>query len=97
MSNAKGDIITAETPEALGQSLAEREFWQDYLRQMYPSRFDAADRTFYERLAALEAQMDWTSEQTCLERVEEVARDRRATQHRLIIELTKEALRRHRV
>lgn len=92
LNNARIDVVRSETPATLLASLVEREYWQRYLHETYPARFEVVDQVFHERLEVLEAQVSWTREQTYLERVEHVARDRQAAQLRLVRELTEQAL-----
>ncbi len=48
-------ILAAENPQALAASLAQRPFWQNYVRTHYRPRFETLAEPFYERLEALES------------------------------------------
>lgn len=56
LRRAASAVLAVETPEALAASLAQRPFWQRFVRSRYAKRFEALTTPFYERLEALEAQ-----------------------------------------
>lgn len=47
-------ILQAENPEVLVESLAQRPFWERYARERYAERFEALVAPFHMRLEALE-------------------------------------------
>ncbi|AMA46964.1 NEL-type E3 ubiquitin ligase domain-containing protein [Pseudomonas alabamensis] len=55
LRRAADEVLAAENPEALAASLAERPFWQHFVRERYAQRFEALSAPFYERLEALES------------------------------------------
>lgn len=55
LQRAANEVLAAENPEALAASLAERPFWQDFVRTQYAQRFEAMAAPFYERLEALDS------------------------------------------
>lgn len=90
---ARVEILTSESSERLMQSLANQEYWQDYLRATYSGRFRAlvdAQREFleaYDRLVAGGS----IDELTYLERCNELKTDLEVREHALIEQLTAEA------
>lgn len=95
VSNARTEILHAETPVTLARSLAGREFWSDYLRETDPAAFEEVNQPFYARLEALTEQAALSSEQTYLERVEEVAQARSTAERALIERKARQAYERH--
>lgn len=55
LRHAAQTILAAENPQALAASLAQRPFWQSYVRTRDRQRFEALAEPFYERLEALES------------------------------------------
>lgn len=90
---ARVEILTSESSERLMQSLANQEYWQDYLRATYSGRFRAlvdAQREFleaYDRLVAGGS----IDELTYLERCNELKTDLEVRERALIEQLTAEA------
>ncbi len=56
LSHAQLEVLAANTSVAILDTLAERPFWQNYLRETYPERFDTLAAPFHERLESLEQQ-----------------------------------------
>ena len=55
LRRAASEVLAAENTEALAASLAQRPFWQRFVRSQYAERFEALAAPFYERLEALES------------------------------------------
>ncbi|MDO7902034.1 NEL-type E3 ubiquitin ligase domain-containing protein [Pseudomonas sp. K1(2024)] len=68
LSAAQQEVLTAETPRVLAESIAQRPFWGEQMRVLHPQRFDALADQFHGRMEALEAQVErhaideWTYE-----------------------------------
>ncbi|MFS0828272.1 NEL-type E3 ubiquitin ligase domain-containing protein [Pseudomonas phoenicis] len=56
LTRAARTVLSTETPETLAASLAQRPFWQRYVRTHYAERFEALIAPFYERLESLEGE-----------------------------------------
>ncbi|MFK3773429.1 NEL-type E3 ubiquitin ligase domain-containing protein [Pseudomonas sp. NPDC089406] len=87
----RGQVLMAERGVRQGQSLAQRPFWQAYLKQAYAERFEACDQPFHEQLEALEASVGSLAEGDYLKKVDEIGAAREAARTALIATLTDEA------
>ncbi|WP_060477853.1 NEL-type E3 ubiquitin ligase domain-containing protein [Pseudomonas monteilii] len=85
------EVLEGENIEVLSASLAEREFWQSYVRNRYPERFEALAAPYHERLAAYESEADSTGEQVYLTRADELMRRLNADERALYLELARDA------
>lgn len=85
---AKARVLAAETPQALKRSLAERDFWLNFLRNQYPERFDAVNAPYIARLTALEADKGELNSQQYLTKIDLLQQRRRTDEQRLAQELT---------
>lgn len=85
------EVLEGENIEVLSASLAEREFWQSYVRNRYPERFEALVAPYHERLAAYESEADSTGEQVYLTRADELMRRLNADERALYLELARDA------
>ncbi|MFJ4455516.1 NEL-type E3 ubiquitin ligase domain-containing protein [Pseudomonas sp. NPDC089392] len=56
LTQAEMQVLRADTTAAMLDSLSERPFWQHYLREAYPARFEALAIPFHDRLERLETQ-----------------------------------------
>ncbi|MFP5426851.1 MAG: NEL-type E3 ubiquitin ligase domain-containing protein [Gammaproteobacteria bacterium] len=88
---ARAAIVRAETITALSESLAAREFWQEYLRAVHSEAFETLNTPFHERLEALLEQAWTLGERVYLERVAAVSTERTAAERALLLRLTREA------
>ncbi|MDV9032082.1 DUF6543 domain-containing protein [Pseudomonas sp. RAC1] len=68
LSAAQQEVLAAETPRVLAESIAQRPFWAEQMRVLHPQRFDALADQFHGRMEALEVQVErraideWTYE-----------------------------------
>lgn len=95
LSSARTAVLHGETPVALARSLAGREFWSDYLRETQPEAFERVNQPFHERLEILAGQAALSTEQTYLQRVEEIAWRRAAAEQAMLVRLAQQAYERH--
>ncbi|MFT0868826.1 NEL-type E3 ubiquitin ligase domain-containing protein [Pseudomonas sp. CAM1A] len=56
LSRAELEVLRADTSVAMLDALVARPYWQNYLRETFPERFEALGAPFHERLASLEEQ-----------------------------------------
>ncbi|MFZ5938121.1 NEL-type E3 ubiquitin ligase domain-containing protein [Pseudomonas sp. HS6-2] len=56
LSRAELEVLRADTAVAMLDALAERPFWQSYLRETFAQRFEALAASYHERLEVLEEQ-----------------------------------------
>lgn len=88
---AQLDVLQAETPEEIQQTLAQRPFWASYARRRYAERFDALVEPYHQRLAEHEAQAASGGEQLYLQRADELMRELEVAEQRLLRTLAEEA------
>lgn len=88
LSTARVQVLTTETDERLASSLAQRDFWIDHLRRRFGHLFEEMNAPFHARLEALDGWGAEVAEQTYLERVEQLAREREQAERRLMLRLT---------
>lgn len=91
IANARNRVLRHETGERLADSLIERAFWQTYLRNAYPARFDALNAPFHERLEVLQADSA-TPEAQRVAHINTVASEQRLAERGLMHALTLDAL-----
>ncbi len=84
-------VIAGENIEVLSNALAQREFWQGYVRNRYPDRFEALAAPFHEQLEEYERQAGESGEQVYLERAAALMEALIAQERALYLELAKEA------
>ena len=75
----------------LSHSLAQREFWQGYVRNRYPERFEALAAPFHEQLEGFERQVGEAGEQLYLERAAALMAELNTQERALYLELAREA------
>ncbi|MNE24881.1 hypothetical protein D3C80_1181870 [compost metagenome] len=56
LRRAELEVLQVDTPVAMLDSLAGRVFWQNYLRETFPERFEALNAPYHERLEVLAEQ-----------------------------------------
>lgn len=91
ISQARGAILQGENNDVLSASLAQREFWQEYLRKQYAERFDDLAAPFHERLEVLEAQARDGAEQAYLQGAAQLMSELQAAEQALVLTLTRQA------
>jgi hypothetical protein len=84
-------VLAGENTDVLSQALAQREFWQGYVRNRYPERFEALAAPFHEQLEAYELQAGDSGEQQYLERAAALMETLNGEERALYLELAKEA------
>ncbi|MBO9548527.1 NEL-type E3 ubiquitin ligase domain-containing protein [Pseudomonas sp.] len=92
---AEHEVWRAETRDALSRSLAERDFWQGYLRRLHAEWFENMDEPFHARLDALYEQRQHMSDQDYRAAVEVVQDERMLAERALVLQLTRKAYDRH--
>lgn len=91
INNVRLAVLRAETQQNLCESLAGRGFWQEYLHNRYPERFDAMLSPFHRRLASAEQASLQSQEQAYVEQSNRLMQEMRATERALYLTLTQEA------
>lgn len=81
-------ILQAETDTRIAESLVQRSFWQDYLRNTQPDAFETLNQPYHDRLEALMAEVESAPEQSVLENIEALAEERSAAEHELVLAFT---------
>ncbi|MBV4490195.1 NEL-type E3 ubiquitin ligase domain-containing protein [Pseudomonas oryzicola] len=97
LSRAELDVLRADTPVAMLDALVERPYWQNYLRETYPERFQALAAPFHERLEVLEMQAVAGQEGDYVRRAQALMREHEADELALMRNLTTEAWARERL
>ncbi|QHG63591.1 NEL-type E3 ubiquitin ligase domain-containing protein [Pseudomonas putida] len=91
LSHAELAVLRASTPVAMLDALVERPYWQRYLRETYPERFETMSASFHERLEALEEQSRIGQERDYDARARSLMAQHAAEEAALIRNLTTEA------
>lgn len=86
---AQAEVLAGENNETVAESLALRDFWQDYLRTRHSQQFDALDEEFIARMEALEAQQHPEGEFIALAGA--LSAERNARLNQLFLDLTRRA------
>lgn len=86
-------VLEHESSEALIASLAQRPFWDHYVREFYAPRFEEVLQPLHQRMEALQAQVDEAiiDENQFLKRCEALKKDFENTERALIERLAREA------
>ena len=92
---AEREVWGAQTRDGLSRSLAERDFWQSYLRTLHADWFENMDEPFHTRLDALYEQRQQMSDQDYRAAVEVVQNERMLAERALVFQLTRQAYDRH--
>ncbi|TFF41607.1 NEL-type E3 ubiquitin ligase domain-containing protein [Pseudomonas sp. RIT623] len=95
LRDARATVLAGENTQVLRRSLANRDFWQDFLRTRHGERFEAFDAPYRDRLATLEQQAKSSTEQEYLDQVEDLMAERNLAEGQLMDELTEQAYARH--
>ena len=88
---ALGQVLQQETQTAILDSLAQRPFWQRYVRQRYAERFEALAAPFHQRLEESERQAERGPEQAHLDRSNALMRELDLAEQQLYRTLALEA------
>ncbi|RCL23583.1 hypothetical protein C6A77_18085 [Pseudomonas sp. AFG_SD02_1510_Pfu_092] len=91
LSHAELEVLAASTPVAMLDALAGRPYWQNYLREAYPERFEALAAPFHERLESLEQQARTGQERDYARRAQVLMHEHEADELALMRNLTTEA------
>lgn len=92
LDQAAAAVQSAEASDALAVYVAQRDFWQEYLRGENSQRFENVEQQFWERLEALGAEQDSMEEGLYLQRINQLSRERQAALDALFLTLTRQAL-----
>lgn len=95
LDHAEQEVWNAENRDALSRSLAERDFWQQYLQSLHTDWFEAMNAPFHERLEAVFDQREQMTDQAFREAVERVQAERAEAEQALYLNLTRQAYDRH--
>ncbi|WP_313739689.1 NEL-type E3 ubiquitin ligase domain-containing protein [Pseudomonas sp.] len=87
---ARTTILAAETDRAVAESLVQRDFWIDHLRQRFGHLIEEMNAPFHVRLEGLEGWSTLFGEQAYLDKVEQLAAERKRAEHALLLRLTLE-------
>ena len=90
---AQDRVLESESPQALITALAQRPFWERYVREFQASRFDEILQPLHQRLEALQAQVDAEviDEREFLQRCDALKQDYENSERALILRLAREA------
>ena len=93
IEHAAQRILQAETHAAIAVSLSQRPFWESYVRERYPARFDEAMASINLALEKAEAQLATgeINENAYLTACERLKQDYQARERALLLQLAKEA------
>jgi len=89
LRHAAREVLAMENAETLSASLAQRPFWEAYVRHHAAARFEALAQPFYQRLEALEA--DSVSSAQWLESSNRLKEELEVAERTLIRTLAEEA------
>ena len=92
---AEHEVWNAENRDALSRSLAERDFWQQYLRSLHGDWFQATSAPFHDRLELIFEQREQMTDQVFREALETVQAEHLAAERALYLQLTRQAYDRH--
>lgn len=88
-------ILEAESNPRIATSLAQRTFWQTYLRDSEPQGFDALNQPYHERLEALMAQAQSSPEHSVLQAIDALAQSRAEAEQAYVLTRTLQMLEAH--
>ncbi|MCE5977490.1 NEL-type E3 ubiquitin ligase domain-containing protein [Pseudomonas sp. JR33AA] len=88
---AGAQVLAGENPEELSRSLAQREFWQGFVRNRYPQRFEALAAPYHEQLEQAEQEAGSRGEQHYLDRAATLMEALSAEERALYLELARAA------
>ncbi|QXH44154.1 hypothetical protein KSS93_14725 [Pseudomonas xanthosomatis] len=90
LEQARAQVLAAQTPERLAESLVDREFWQTWLERSQAEPLAALDEPYQQRLEALleQAQDGPGGEGEAMERMNSVRDEREAARRALMLQMT---------
>lgn len=88
---AGNTVIAGENIDVLSNALAQREFWQGFVRNLNPERFEALAAPYHEQLEAYERQAGESGEQQYLEHAAALMEALNSEERALYLALAKEA------
>lgn len=88
---AGNTVIAGENIDVLSNALAQREFWQGFMRNLNPERFEALAAPYHEQLEAYERQAGESGEQQYLEHAAALMEALNSEERALYLALAKEA------
>ncbi|WP_060512713.1 NEL-type E3 ubiquitin ligase domain-containing protein [Pseudomonas sp. NBRC 111124] len=91
LQRAQMQVLQDDTQMAVLDSLAQRPFWQRFVRQRYPERFEALAAPFHERLAESERLAEGGQEQSYVVRSNELMQELELAEQQLYRSLALEA------
>ncbi|MGE8321517.1 MAG: NEL-type E3 ubiquitin ligase domain-containing protein, partial [Pseudomonas sp.] len=91
LAKAMTEVLLAETPLGIQQTLADRPFWARFARQRYAERFEALAEPFHQRLAEYEVQAASGTEQAYLQHASELMQALESAEQQLLRTLAEEA------
>ncbi|MBA1187638.1 hypothetical protein G7Z99_01075 [Pseudomonas entomophila] len=89
---ARTTILARENNPVLAESLVQRDFWVNHLRERFGHLLEEMNAPFHVRLEALEGWNTLFGEQAYLDKVEQLAAERQQAEHALWLRLTLEEL-----
>ena len=90
LSHAELEVLRSRTPVAMLDALVERPFWQSYLRETFPERFEVLGAPYHDRLEVLEEQARAGQEHEYDERARSLMQQHAAEESNLMRILTTE-------
>lgn len=90
LAAAAATVREAEATEQLPRFIAQRDFWQEYLRREEPAAFNAVEAPFWGRMEGLSAEA--ANEGAYLRDFDRLAEERKAAIEALLLRLTREAM-----
>lgn len=91
LKRAQAQVLATETRERVIESLAQRPFWERYVREHYLERFETLAKPFHQRLEVIEAAVGETGEQLYLEQSNALMVELERAERALIRTLAQEA------
>ncbi|WP_369990056.1 NEL-type E3 ubiquitin ligase domain-containing protein [Pseudomonas xanthosomatis] len=88
---AQAQVLATETRERVIESLAQRPFWERYVREHYLERLETLAEPFHQRLEVIEAAVGETGEQLYLEQSNALMAELERAERALIHTLAQEA------
>lgn len=91
LKRARDKVISVENAEALIASLAQRPFWENYVRERHVTRFEDLAEPYHLRLEALAEAVEQSGEQHYLEQSNALMHELESAERGLITRLAREA------
>ncbi len=90
LAAAAATVREAEATEQLPRFIAQRDFWQEYLRREQPAAFNAVEAPYWGRMEGLSTEA--ANEGAYLRDFDRLAQERKAAIEALLLRLTREAM-----